>query len=57
MKTGKVDLGIDSGNSRNIGSGVTKDSSIALCCENRVHIFLYYEINYSRFVQGFGALE
>ena len=33
MKTGKVDLGIDSGNRRNMGSGVTKDSSVALCYE------------------------
>ena len=33
MKTGKVDLGIDSSNGRNIGSGVTKDSSIVLCYE------------------------
>ena len=31
MKTGKVDLGLDSGNGRNIGRGVTEDSSIALC--------------------------
>ena len=33
MKTGKVDLGLDSGNGRNIGSGVIEDSSIALCYE------------------------
>ena len=33
VKTGKVDLGIDSGNRKSIGSGVTKDSSIALCHE------------------------
>ena len=33
MKTGKVELGIDSGNRRNIGCGVTKDSSVALCYE------------------------
>ena len=28
VKTGKVDLGIDSGNRKSIGSGVTKDSSM-----------------------------
>ena len=33
VKTGKVDLGIDSSNGKNIGSGVTEDSSIALCHE------------------------